>query len=143
MHVSDILQAKGREVATIDQGETVAAAIALLAERRIGAVVVTGPRPPFAGIFSERDAIWAIAASGGDALDLPVGKHMTDEVTVCQESTDLLQVLATMTARRFRHIPVVEDGQLVGIVSIGDVVKARLDELETEKRELLDYVSAR
>lgn len=143
MRVSEILDAKGREVATVPQGATVAEALAVLRERRIGALVVTGDRPPFAGIFSERDAVRALAEDGAAALDSEVAAHMSREVTVCDESTDLLRVLATMTERRFRHVPVVDGDRLVGLVSIGDVVKARLDQLETEKRDLLDYVSAR
>ena len=143
MNVSAILDAKGREVATVGRDATIAEALAILAERRIGALVVTGAHPPFAGIFSERDAVRALAAGGPGALEDPVAAHMSSEVSVCAESTDLLVVLATMTERRFRHVPVVEGGQLVGLVSIGDVVKARLDQLESEKRELLEYVSAR
>ena len=142
MNVSAILDTKGREVATVGRDATIAEALAILAERRIGALVVTGAHPPFAGIFSERDAVRALAAGGPGALEDPVAAHMSSEVSVCAESTDLLVVLATMTERRFRHVPVVEGGQLVGLVSIGDVVKARIEETQHEAEALKAYIVA-
>ena len=143
MRVSNLLATKGHEVATISQERSVSDAVQMLKERRIGALVVTGADAPLAGIFSERDVVRAIAESGAAALDLKVADLMSSEVTTCDESTSVTDLMGLMTAKRIRHVPVVHEGQLVGMVSIGDVVKARFDELEHEKQDLLDYVSAR
>lgn len=143
MQVSNLLASKGRDVATISQERSVADALAVLKERGIGALVVTGARAPLVGIFSERDAVRALAASGAAALDQKVADLMTTDVAVCQESTALHQLMSMMTERRIRHVPVVDGEKLVGLVSIGDVVKARLEELEHDKRDLLEYVSGR
>jgi len=143
MRVSNLLATKGHEVATISQERSVSDAVQMLKERRIGALVVTGADAPLAGIFSERDVVRALAESGAAALDLKVADLMSSEVTTCDESTSVTDLMGLMTAKRIRHVPVVHEGQLVGMVSIGDVVKARFDELEHEKQDLLDYVSAR
>jgi CBS domain-containing protein len=143
MRVSNLLATKGHEVATISQERSVYDAVQMLKERRIGALVVTGADAPLAGIFSERDVVRALAESGAAALDLKVADLMSSEVTTCDESTSVTDLMGLMTAKRIRHVPVVHEGQLVGMVSIGDVVKARFDELEHEKQDLLDYVSAR
>jgi CBS domain-containing protein len=143
MRVSDLLTTKGRDVATISQERSVVDAIALLKERGIGALVVTGATPPLVGIFSERDVVRALATNGEETLHQKVAELMSREVSVCSESTDLNDLMTMMTDRRIRHVPVVDDDRLSGLVSIGDVVKARLEELEHEKRDLLDYVSAR
>jgi len=143
MRVSNLLATKGHEVATISQERSVSDAVQMLKERRIGALIVTGADAPLAGIFSERDVVRAIAESGAAALDLKVADLMSSEVTTCDESTSVTDLMGLMTAKRIRHVPVVHEGQLVGMVSIGDVVKARFDELEHEKQDLLDYVSAR
>jgi CBS domain-containing protein len=143
MKVSHLLEAKGSEVSTISQERTVDDAVALLKERGIGALVVTGATPPLVGMFSERDVVRALATSGEKALDQKVADLMSREVVTCTLDTDLNELMTTMTERRFRHVPVVEDDRLLGLISIGDVVKARLEELEHEKRDLLDYVSGR
>lgn len=143
MRVADLLTTKGREVATISQERSVNDAIALLKERGIGALVVTGAKTALAGMFSERDVVRALAASGEHALHQKVAELMSCEVSTCSESTELNELMTTMTERRIRHVPVLEDGHLVGLVSIGDVVKARLEELEHDKKDLLDYVSGR
>lgn len=143
MRVSHLLKGKGHDVATISQTRNVTDALALLKERGIGALVVTGAKPPLVGIFSERDAVRAIAARGASALDEKISKLMTRDVAVCTESTDVTTLMVTMTERRIRHVPVVDGDKLVGLVSIGDVVKARLEELEHDKKDLLDYVSGR
>jgi CBS domain-containing protein len=143
MRVSNLLATKGHEVATISQERSVSDAVQMLKERRIGALIVTGADAPLAGIFSERDVVRALAESGAAALDLKVADLMSSEVTTCDESTSVTDLMGLMTAKRIRHVPVVHEGQLVGMVSIGDVVKARFDELEHEKQDLLDYVSAR
>ena len=143
MRVSDLLAVKGREVATIPQERTVADALAVLRERGIGAIVVTSSLAPLSGILSERDIVRALAANGAAALDMTVSELMSTTVTTCTEETSVDELMALMTERRIRHVPVVVDAALVGLVSIGDVVKARVDELERERRELLDYVNAR
>jgi len=143
MQVKDLLATKGRDVATISQGRPLADALRALRERGIGALVVTGASAPLVGIFSERDAVRAIAVHGGEALAMSVADFMSSDVATCTESTTIDSLMAMMTERRIRHVPVVDDAILVGLVSIGDVVKHRVDELENEKRELIEYVSAR
>ncbi len=143
MQVASLLANKGNDVATISQERTVNDALQLLRERGIGALVVTGPTPPLVGIFSERDAVRALATSGADALNMTVAQLMSSDVLTCDVTTTVTELMGLMTGRRIRHLPVVHDQQLVGMISIGDVVKARFDELEHEKRDLLDYVTAR
>ncbi len=143
MNVTHLLSIKGREVTTISPHRSVRDALDVLREHGIGALVVRGATPPFDGILSERDIVRALAIDGAAALDRSVDELMTREVNVCEESTSLAALMALMTEKRIRHVPVVRDGQLTGLVSIGDVVKARVDELERERRELLDYVAAR
>ena len=143
MQVSNLLANKSQEVATISQERTVNDALMLLKERSIGALVVTGPTSPLVGIFSERDAVRALATNGAKALETTVADLMSTDVQTCDETTTVTELMGLMTERRIRHLPVVHEGQLVGIISIGDVVKARFDELEHEKKDLLDYVSAR
>lgn len=143
MHVAQLLAVKGHEVATISQERSVADAVAVLKERGIGALVVTGATPPLSGIISERDVLRALATHGSGVLSLKVADIMTSEVVTCEEKTDVTDLMTTMTEGRFRHVPVVHEGRLDGLISIGDVVKARLGELEHDKRYLLDYVSGR
>jgi CBS domain-containing protein len=143
VQVASLLANKGNDVATISQERTVNDALQLLRERGIGALVVTGPTPPLVGIFSERDAVRALATSGADALNMTVAQLMSSDVLTCDVTTTVTELMGLMTGRRIRHLPVVHDQQLVGMISIGDVVKARFDELEHEKRDLLDYVTAR
>ncbi len=143
MFVRDLLAVKGRDVATISQERSVGDALALLRERDIGAVVVTGPSGPLAGILSERDIVRALVGHGAATLELTVSRLMSTSVTTCTEETTLNDLMATMTERHIRHVPVLDEGRLAGLVSIGDVVKARVDELEHVRRELLDYVNAR
>ena len=143
MQVKEILSTKGREVATISQDRTVSDGLRLLRERGIGALIVTGTVGPLVGIFSERDVVRALAADGPDALAKSVADLMSTEVTTCSETTTVDSLMALMTDRRIRHVPVVDNGVLTGMVSIGDVVKCRVDELEHDKRDLIEYVSAR
>lgn len=140
MLIEHILHRKGREVATIAADATVADAVALLGERNIGALVVTdGDR--IAGILSERDVVRALAGRAG-VLDQVVSDLMTTDVTTCGPRATVDELMRLMTDRRVRHIPVVDEGALVGIVSIGDVVKSRIDELQTETETLHDYLSS-
>lgn len=143
MRVAHLLTAKGHDVATVSQSQSVEEALALLKAHGIGALVVTGATPPLVGIFSERDVVRAIADRGADALTERVADLMSVDVTTCDESTLVTDLMSTMTVRRIRHVPVVDHDVLTGIISIGDVVKGRLEELEHEKQDLLEYVSAR
>jgi CBS domain-containing protein len=142
MQVSGLLALKGRDVATISQHQSVADAVALLKAHGIGAVVVTGGGGPIAGILSERDIVRCLNDHGSAVLAKPVADVMTSEVLTCDEDLSVTHLMVMMTENRFRHVPVVHDGALTGIVSIGDVVKVRLSELEHEKKDLLDYVSS-
>ena len=141
MTVSRILALKGRDVTTITPHRSVADAIALLAARRIGAVIVGGDDGAVLGILSERDIVRALAA-GADALQHPVSRYMTAEVVTCAPDMLIIDVMEEMTAGRFRHMPVMEGGRLAGIVSIGDVVKHRLDEMQHETQALRQYITA-
>jgi CBS domain-containing protein len=140
MTVSRILALKGRDVTTITPHRSVADAIALLAARRIGAVIVGGDDGAVLGILSERDIVRALAA-GADALQHPVSRYMTAEVVTCAPDMLIIDVMEEMTAGRFRHMPVMEGGRLAGIVSIGDVVKYRLDEMQHETQALREYIT--
>ncbi len=142
MHISDILNAKGTEVIATGPAETVAATARLLNYQRIGAVLVRDAKDNVVGVISERDIIRGIAVNGARALDMEVRELMTREVVSCKPTDTIAEVMRVMTTRRFRHMPVMEDGTLKGMISIGDVVKYRLDESELETRVLRDYVIA-
>jgi CBS domain-containing protein len=140
MTVKAILAAKGGAVLTIEPTSTVGAAAKLLSERRIGALVVTGAGDRVIGIVSERDLVRAFAERGPAALELSLTEVMTRKVATCSVSDTISSIMAQMTDGKFRHVPVVEQGRLVGIVSIGDVVKHRLAEMEHEHEALRDYI---
>ena len=140
MTVKAILSVKGTEVLTIEPTTNLAAAAKLLAERKIGALVVTGPDQRVVGIVSERDIVQELAAHGPAALNLALTEVMTRKVTTCSASDTISSVMERMTAGKFRHLPVLEQGRLAGIVSIGDVVKYRLQEMEREQSALRDYI---
>jgi CBS domain-containing protein len=142
MTVRRILETKGREVVTIDPATTLAEAVKTLAERRIGVLVVTGSDGDLQGILSERDVVRLVAGGGMDALSGNVGEVMTREVTTAGEDTTVDEAMEIMTRRRFRHLPVCEGGRLVGIVSIGDVVKRRIEAAEQEAEEMRSYIHA-
>jgi CBS domain-containing protein len=141
MTVRAILSRKGRDVSTIAPTATLTEAVQLLAERRIGAVVVTGPDSRVAGILSERDIVRALSARGPSALDDNVAALMTRKVMTCTEADTVAALMERMTAGKFRHLPVVEQGQLTGIISIGDVVKLRVEEIEGETNALREYIA--
>lgn len=142
MFVSDILLQKGGLVFTVSPGTTVAQVMQQLATRRIGSVLVVDKLDSVAGIVSERDLVRAMAAYGAAALDLEVSRVMTREVTTCDPDDSIDHVMAMMTRGRFRHLPVVRHGELLGLVSIGDVVKARLEETRHETEALRAYIVA-
>jgi CBS domain-containing protein len=135
-----ILERKGRDVATIAPDATVRAAAAALAAANIGALVVSADGAALAGIVSERDIVRRLAADGPALLDRPVADLMEADVHTCTGSDNVDQLMHLMTEHRIRHLPVVDEGALAGIISIGDVVKTRVDELETEKDQLVDYI---
>ena len=138
--VSSILAGKGREVVSIEPNATLAAAVELLAEKRIGAVLILGAGRRVAGILSERDIVRALAERGAGVLEEPVSRTMTRKVSTCTESETVSNIMERMTDGKFRHVPVVDQGQLVGIVSIGDVVKHRLHEMERDSAAMHDYI---
>lgn len=140
MQISQLLRHKGREVATVAGSESVRAALEVLADKGIGALVVSSDGRRIDGIVSERDVARALHVRGAELLADPVSSVMTTHVHVCPPDASVESLARTMTDHRVRHVPVVADGELVGIVSIGDVVKARLDELEEERRQLVDYI---
>jgi CBS domain-containing protein len=140
MTVNDILLHKGSEVITIEPTATVAAAVRMLAQRRIGALLVTGADSRIVGIISERDIVRVLDETGPAVLDTPVAEVMTRKVVTCGRHETIADIMERVTGGRFRHVPVVEDGRLAGIVSIGDVVKARLSELEHEQNALREYI---
>jgi CBS domain-containing protein len=140
MIVKNILLGKRGNVVTIEPNADLASAVKLLAERRIGAVVILGADDRIVGILSERDIVRAIAERGPTALQQPVGQVMTRDVKTCSETDSIESLMGRMTAGKFRHMPVVEQGQLVGIMSIGDVVKNRVEEIEGEAAALRDYI---
>jgi CBS domain-containing protein len=138
MLISDVLRTKGHEVVKVRPADPVALAVAKLAEHRIGAVVVEDQWMKPVGIFSERDFVNASARNGAAVLGYDVRQLMSSPVVSCQSSDRIDAVLATMTLAKIRHLPVIDDGELKGIVSIGDLVKHRLDEKELEANVLLD-----
>lgn len=140
MLADQILDSKGRGVATIAPDATVSDALSMLAEHNVGALVVSADGDAVDGIISERDVVRRMAADGAAALSFAVRDLMKTEVATCDGRADTEKIMNVMTDGRFRHMPVVEDGRLQGIISIGDVVKVRIGELATEKDQLVDYI---
>ena len=141
MNVSAILKQKGRDVETVAPDTTLMQVTSALAKRKIGAIVVVDERRKVQGIISERDIIRVLAQSGAQVLSSPVSSVMTKNVISCSESDTLDQLMNAMTTGRFRHLPVTKDGALVGIVSIGDVVKYHVAEVEMEATAMKDYIA--
>lgn len=140
MRIRDILRKKGSAVATVRPDATVRELLAKLAELNIGAVVVSPDGNAIAGIVSERDVVRRLHERGTGLLDAPVSEIMTVEVRTCAPETTVDELRRTMTEYRIRHVPVVSGGRMVGLVSIGDVVKSAIDELETEREYLVGYL---
>jgi CBS domain-containing protein len=140
VQISQVLRHKHGGVATIDGTESVRTALAALAEHRIGALVVSSDGQRVEGILSERDIVRGLHSHGAGLLTEPVSTVMTASVRTCTLDVSVHDLAQLMTDHRIRHVPVVEDGKLLGIVSIGDVVKARLDELEDERQHMVDYI---
>ncbi|MGQ0573395.1 MAG: CBS domain-containing protein [Pseudonocardia sp.] len=141
MRIADVLRGKGSDVLTVGPAATVAELIAVIAERNIGALpVVDGGR--LVGIVSERDVVRRLHDGGAALLERRVAEIMTTDVTTCGPGDSVVDLARVMTTRRFRHLPVVVDGELRGIVSIGDLVKARIDMLEVEREQLASYIAS-
>ena len=139
MTIATILSTKGSEIATVRAGTQVREAVSLLAEKRIGAVPVLD-QSGICGIFSERDLVRCVAENGSGVLDWPIERVMTSPVETVDPRTPILAALGTMTKRRIRHLPVVESGEIRGIVSIGDLVKHRIERIEAEADALRTYI---
>ena len=140
MRISDVVKRKGGTVVTVRSDASVTDLLDLLAEHRIGAVVVSDDGSTIAGIVSERDVVRHLQKDGAGILEGPVSTIMTAEVQTCSPEDELVALEHTMTENRFRHVPVVVDGRLTGIVSIGDVVKHRITDLQAERDQLSAYI---
>jgi CBS domain-containing protein len=140
MRISDLLRSKGTAVATVGPQTTVTELLSGLAEHNVGAMVVVGPEG-IAGIVSERDVVRRLHDRGPELLSMPVSEIMTTMVESCRPEDSVDQLSVLMTERRIRHVPVVVDGKLAGIISIGDVVKSRMQELEKSQEQLEAYIS--
>jgi len=140
MIVKTILSAKGGDVISIEPTATLETAVRTLTEHRIGALLVLGPDRRVVGILSERDIVRVLAAQGAGVLSQPLSQVMTRKVVTCSSSDTIGVIMERMTAGKFRHVPVVEQDQVIGVVSIGDVVKYRLQEMEHESAALRDYI---
>ena len=141
MNVAAILKQKGRAVTTASPTVTLMEVANKLAAKRIGAVVIVGEQGEIAGIISERDIIRALSVVGFDCLTQPVSQSMTKKVVTCQETDTLMELMAIMTARLFRHLPVIADDALVGIISIGDIVKHHVGEVVMEATAMREYIT--
>jgi CBS domain-containing protein len=141
MTVAAILAEKGHDVVTVGPTATLAETVELLADHRIGAAVVTDRTGRILGIVSERDIVAALAESGAEALGREVRSVMTEKVVTCSERDTINVVMTRMTRGRFRHLPVVENGRMVGVISIGDVVKRRIEDVEREAEEMRIYIA--
>jgi CBS domain-containing protein len=142
MTVRKILEEKGRDVFSMHPDATLVEAAQEMAQRRIGAVVLISDGGDIAGVLSERDIVRMVGTRGPDCLSDSIGSVMTVEVVTCSEETTVNEVMETMTRKRFRHLPVIQGGKLVGMVSIGDIVKRRIEDAEREAEEMRSYISA-
>ncbi|MCA8888683.1 MAG: CBS domain-containing protein [Parvularculaceae bacterium] len=142
MKVETILQAKGAAVYSVTQSTTVKGAVEMLGEKNIGAVIVKNDNGDVTGIFSERDVVRRLRTEGAGVLDKPVSDCMTRNPVTCDPTTEVDELMSRMTERRIRHIPVCEGGQVVGMVSIGDVVKRKIEDAEREAAALKEYIAS-
>lgn len=142
MKLGQLLDAKGRGAITVGVNESLSSVFSILSERKIGALVVCDSNEHVVGIISERDLVRAVASDGERILAWPVDAIMTTAVITCTEEDTVDQVMEKMTSGRFRHVPVVADGRLVGVISIGDVVKNRMQEIEREAADIRAYIHA-
>lgn len=142
MMVKHILADKGTDVFTLSRDASGTDAVDALAKRNVGALVVAGPDMTIQGIVSERDIVRAISSGGVTALNKPVSELMTSNVRTCTEESTVPELMELMTQGRFRHLPVERDGKLVGVVSIGDIVKHRIAEIEREAEDIRSYIAS-
>src|SRR5262245_31913016 len=142
MTVAQILNAKGRAVITAQPGEAVLAVAQILASKKIGAVVIVDAQGRIGGIVSERDIVRALATGGSEALNRPVREFMTASVRTCAPHDTEAELMSLMTEHRVRHLPVVENGKLSGMISIGDVVKYRIEAIEREAEDMKSYIAS-
>ncbi len=142
MTVASILAEKGRNVIALHTDTSVVEVLSVLADKGIGAVLITNLDDTIAGILSERDIVRSLAKKGTDILQEPAGHHMTKNVITCSESDAVTTVMGIMSKGRFRHLPVTTDGKLTGVISIGDVVKRRIEVIEKEAEDIRSYISA-
>ncbi len=142
MTIARILTIKGRDVVTAQPHLTLRDAADILCRKRIGAIVVSGDSGEVLGILSERDIVRAVSAGGGDALKDQISKHMTAKVVTTTEDHSIEETMKTMTQSRIRHLPVLRDNRLAGMVSIGDVVKIRLEAMEVEHKAMREYIAS-
>jgi len=140
MTVKEILSRKGTDVVTAEPNATLSEAVKLLAARRIGAVVITGADRRIVGILSERDIVRTLAEKGAKALESAIGEVMTRKVITCGVGETVSEIMERMTVGKFRHVPVIEQGRLAGIISIGAVVKSRVQQMEQESAALQEYI---
>jgi CBS domain-containing protein len=140
MNVKNILAAKGGSVISIEPTATLATAVKTLTDHKIGALLVLGPDRRMVGILSERDIVRVLAERGASVLEQPLAQVMTRKVVTCSQSETIGGIMERMTRGKFRHVPVLEQEQVIGVVSIGDVVKYRLQEMESESAALRDYI---
>jgi CBS domain-containing protein len=140
MIVKAILSSKGPDVISIEPTATLETAVKTLATHKIGALLVLGPDRRLIGILSERDVVRVLAEQGPDVLHQPLSQVMTRKVVTCSQSDSVAVLMERMTTGKFRHLPVIEQDRLIGVVSIGDVVKHRLQEIEQEQAALRDYI---
>ncbi|MGH9169395.1 MAG: CBS domain-containing protein [Acidimicrobiales bacterium] len=143
MKISGLLAAKGASVATIAPTASISEAVEALGENNVGALVVSATGSSVDGIISERDVVRALRATGAGVLEQPVSSIMSADVLTCSPGDALDSIMVTMTEHRIRHVPVIVGAELAGIVSIGDVVKSRIDELEGDRKALFEYINAR
>jgi CBS domain-containing protein len=143
MKLKEILQSKGSDTFTIAPSAKVGEAIRLMAERRVGSVLVTAPDGTVLGIFTERDVLNLFASRGVELIDIALSEVMTTDLATAAPETLVDETLALITRRRCRHIPVLQEGKVVGMVSIGDLVKAKLQETEFEVESLREYIGVR
>ncbi|MCO5065998.1 MAG: CBS domain-containing protein [Rhizobiaceae bacterium] len=141
MTVKSILEEKGHDVLTLGPNAKLSEAVRVLAENRVGALVITNGDRKIVGILSERDIVRSLARFGVEAMDHPIRDAMTPKVNICNESHTINEVMEIMTRGRFRHLPVEKNGLLDGIVSIGDVVKRRIEDVEREAEEIRNYIA--
>ncbi len=142
MNVAQILQSKGRKVITVTDNTTLIDVSRVLAENKIGSIVVVDASESVVGIISERDIVRVLGKEGVEVLQKSVSHCMTSDVITCNEATKVDEILAIMSSRRFRHMPVLENNQLVGIISIGDVVKTKIAATEMEAAAMRDYITS-